>query len=116
MTIQEMYESIGSDYQTVLGRLVKDSLVQKLVMKYPMDPNYQLLADSVEQQDYEVMFRAVHTLKGVALNLGFSQLAEVSTKMTESLRAGDHDHVAEEFAQVKDAQEKLLSAISQLDA
>lgn len=34
-------------------------------------------------------FRAVHTLKGVALNLGLGSLAHASSQMTEALRGQD---------------------------
>ena len=37
--------------------------------------------------DATTAFRAVHTLKGVALNLGLGSLAHASSQMTEALRA-----------------------------
>lgn len=41
---------------------------------------------AVRTQDAETAFRAAHTLKGVALNLGLTDLAEAAAAMTEALR------------------------------
>ena len=40
----------------------------------------------MEQQDWEVAFRGAHTLKGVAQNLGFERLYQVSAVLTEAMR------------------------------
>lgn len=42
----------------------------------------------MNEGDYESAFRAAHTLKGVALNLGLGRLAKSSSELTEALRAG----------------------------
>lgn len=44
---------------------------------------------SVDAADAKTAFRAVHTLKGVALNLGLTALAGVCSEMTEALRGSD---------------------------
>ena len=49
----------------------------------------ELLARSMDAADAKSAFRAVHTLKGVALNLGLTALAGVCSEMTEALRGSD---------------------------
>ena len=41
---------------------------------------------SALQQDWEAAFRGAHTLKGVAQNLGFERLYQVSAVLTEAMR------------------------------
>ena len=51
--------------------------------------NFKHIKDRFGHQagDTTTAFRAVHTLKGVALNLGLGSLAHASSQMTEALRA-----------------------------
>ena len=51
--------------------------------------NFKHINDRFGHQagDATTAFRAVHTLKGVALNLGLGSLAHASSQMTEALRA-----------------------------
>ena len=44
------------------------------------------LESAINSQDWEAAFRAAHTLKGVAQNLGFQRLYLSSTALTEALR------------------------------
>ena len=51
--------------------------------------NFKHINDRFGHQagDTTTAFRAVHTLKGVVLNLGLGSLARASSQMTEALRA-----------------------------
>ena len=66
--------------------------------------------------EVEQAFRAVHTLKGMALNLSLSALAEVCSAMTELLRGKEalpaetgqyYDAVRREYERVREALEEL---------
>ncbi len=115
MTIQEFYGELGVDYSTVLSRLMKDSLVIRLVRRYAQDKNYGLLCEGVETGDQKKAFEASHTLKGIALNLGFEDLAEASSQMTEAMRSSFADNAQELLAPVTQAQEKLMDMIGQIE-
>ena len=91
MTIQECYERLGGNYNEVISRLRKEDFVKKFVEKFPTDPSYNELVESMEIGDKETAFRAAHTLKGVCQNLGFERLFVPSNEVTEALRAGDID-------------------------
>lgn len=86
MTIKECYEKVGSDYDGVLKRLGSEALVKRFAVKFLNDPSFQELTDGLAAQDGEKAFRAAHTLKGVCLNLGFTELYKVSAELTEVLR------------------------------
>ena len=86
MTLQEFYDRIGGDYKATISRLPSEALIKKFVLKYPGDPSFNQLKDALAAQDWELAFRASHTLKGVAQNLGFQRLYLSSTALTEALR------------------------------
>lgn len=54
--------------------------------KVPGDTSWGSLESAIHSQDWEAAFRAAHTLKGVAQNLGFQKLYLSSTALTEALR------------------------------
>lgn len=86
MTLQEFYAKIGGNSADVLQRLPSEAMVRKFVGKYPADTNWETLESAIDSQDWETAFRAAHTLKGVAQNLGFQQLYLSSAALTEDLR------------------------------
>lgn len=88
MTLQECYTALGGDYADVSARLHSDRLVQKFVLKFLNDKSYDLFCTSMEEKNYEEAFRAVHTIKGVCQNLGFTRLLESSSRMADALRHG----------------------------
>jgi len=88
MTAEQIYAAIDGDYNGASLRLRKHALVIRLLKLFPSDPSMNELRSAVEEQDPQKAFRAVHTLKGVALNLGFTRLGSVASDLTELLRSG----------------------------
>lgn len=88
MNLEEFYAQIGGDYTDTLQRLCNENMVKKFVKKYQDDPTCADLHNAVLQQDWEAAFRGAHTLKGVAQNLGFERLYQVSAVLTEAMRGG----------------------------
>lgn len=74
MTLQEFYTRIGGNYDDTLRRIPSEAIVRKFVLKYPNDPSFGQLKDALASKDWETAFRASHTLKGVAQNLGMEHL------------------------------------------
>ena len=89
MNLEKLYSSLHGDYADAKARLMSDRLVEKFVLKFPSDPSMQQLYDAIASGDYEAAFCAVHTLKGVAANLSFSELWKAASALTEQLREGD---------------------------
>lgn len=89
MDLRNFYESIGVSYDTVLRRLRKETLIEKYLNMFMQDPSFAQLKADKDKGDYEEMFRTVHTLKGLALNLELTPLAEAASDLTELLRNGN---------------------------
>lgn len=117
MTLKECYIAMHGDYEGVTGRLVSENLVRKFVLKFINDPSFGELQSAVESGDGEAAFRASHTLKGICLNLGFTELYKASSALTEKLR--DNNILDEEsktlFKHVRKEYDCTISAIKGLD-
>ncbi|MCI7323454.1 MAG: Hpt domain-containing protein [Lachnospiraceae bacterium] len=107
MTLEECYSKFGGDYQDVMARLLNESMVSRLVVKFLDDPSYQNLSAALEEENYGDAFRAVHTLKGLSLNFSFGNLSNSSSDLTELLRHWETEPVdsgkcEEFFAKVRE--------------
>ena len=89
MTLEEFYEAIAGDLPGVRGRLLSDERIVKFVGIFMDDPTYATLIQKVEEKDYPEAFRAAHTMKGLCANLGFTELLDASSELTEALRADE---------------------------
>lgn len=116
MTIRECYKAIECDFDEVLKRLVSETLVKKFALKFLNDPSFGQLKTALEEKDAETAFRAAHTLKGVCLNLGFTNLFPPSQELTEKLRgADDVDGTEELFAAVEKEYNRTCEALQKVE-
>lgn len=91
MTVQELYASIGGDYNEAIGRLRAERLVSRFVVKFLADTSCKDLIDAWGRGDEGTAFRAAHTAKGVCANLSLTKLANLASSITEALRPGNED-------------------------
>ncbi|MCR4656881.1 MAG: Hpt domain-containing protein [Lachnospiraceae bacterium] len=116
MNIREMYSAIGADYNEVAGRLMdNEAFIIRLVKKYEQDTNCEKLETALKDEDYGDAFDAVHSLKGLSANLGFTRLYKASYELTEALRAEKYDGVNELGREVINAHKEVMDNIKKLD-
>lgn len=97
MTVKEFYEKHNSDYDGVMGRLLTEARVLKYLRKMEPQNDYGACMDSAAQEDWPTLFRASHSLKGVCLNLGLSELFEKASAVCENVRGvGDNPPVPQQ--------------------
>lgn len=84
MTVQEFYRVIGSEYEDAARRLGNEAIIRKFVIKFSSDPSFKDLESAFRQGNAEKAFYAAHTLKGVAVNLGFDALYKQTCELTEN--------------------------------
>ena len=94
MNTETFYEKIGGNYAETMGRLMTEERILRFVRKFPADGSFNALKDALDRSSQEEAFRAAHTLKGVAQNLGFTALYEKASAVTEVLRGGSLDVTA----------------------
>lgn len=85
MELKTFYAAVGGDAAAVLSRLPGEALVRRFLHKLPADPAYNELKAALTAEDIPTAFRAAHTIKGTAANLGLDTLAAAS-ELTEALR------------------------------
>ena len=116
MTLEQMYAAIGGDYKAVMERLPSADFVRRFALKFLQDDSFPNLKKALEAQDAPTAFRAAHTLKGVAQNLGFTLLYEATATLTEVLRAGNLPEDDNMMNAVAKEYERTVAAIEQLNA
>ena len=115
MTLQECYLKMNGDYEDVCKRFTKEERISRFVLKFLEDSTFQMLCEAMESKDYQEVFRAIHTMKGVSQNLGFTKLYEACHAMTEAVRGGVPLEDENLFADVKRVYEKTIEVIREYD-
>ena len=86
MELKEFYQAIGSDFDEIFKRFGNEQLILKFVKSFEKDKSFSELCEGFEEKDIEKAFRAAHTLKGVSVNLGFSELYAASKRADRSIK------------------------------
>lgn len=47
MTLKDCYMQMGADYEETVQRLRSESLIQRIILKFPQDPSYQELCQAL---------------------------------------------------------------------
>ena len=85
MTVQRFYALLGADYAEAIRRIGNDDRIRKYLGILQRDDSMDVLQRAFEN-DADTAFRAAHTIKGSALNLGLTCLTDCSSRLTEALR------------------------------
>ena len=86
--LKAFYDSIGGDYAEVTSRLPTEKMILRFLLRFKDDATFRELCLAMEERRLSDAFRAVHTLKGITLNLGLAKLGKSSHDLTEALRPG----------------------------
>ena len=115
MTVKELYEKVGGNYNDAIQRLMSEGLIKKIIVKLADDANFANLLDAIDTDDTEKAFVATHTLKGVCANLSLDELANSFSEQCECFRAGDLESGKAMMPELKEKFETLLEGIKELD-
>lgn len=88
MTLQELYQSIGCDYEQAARVLRMDKLIDKHIRKFTTNGVVEALLAAGETMDATALFETAHAVKGVCANLGLTPLANAAAEITEEFRPG----------------------------
>lgn len=87
------------------------ALYERFLDKFPDDPTFGALELAVEQQNWQDILTAAHTLKGVAGNLSMERLFCACSEMVALLRADDHSGALQSYETVKRSYEAIIRAL-----
>ena len=84
----ETLQNFGADTKSGLSRCMNNEMMYLRFVNMALeDANFKKLSEAVEADDRQAAFDAAHALKGVMGNLALTPLYEISSEMTELLRA-----------------------------
>lgn len=110
--IETLYQIAGGDYAGVIGRLRTNDRVAKFVTMFADDASYSNLVNNMADENWDEAFRAAHTLKGVSRDMGFIDLSDYASEITEALRASDIDRAKVLLPTVQEEYKKVADAIA----
>ena len=88
MTLQELYQSIGGDYDQAMRVLHVEKLVDKHIRKFPKNGVIEAMLAAGKTMDPTALFETAHAVKGVSANLGLVGISDLASDITEEFRPG----------------------------
>ena len=112
MNLEECYLAAGADYEGVIRTFKSEERVDRFLKMFLNDKSFGKLCSAMTEEQYVDAFHAVHTMKGICMNLSLTALYHSCVALTENLRSGsangDTQHL---FEKVMDEYERTDAAI-----
>ena len=89
MTVEELYEQVGGNYDDALTRLCADELIEAVLGIFLDDTTCPDIVKAWDCGDEAAAFDAAHAAKGMCMNLAFTRLGVLASDITEALRPGN---------------------------
>ena len=86
MTVKELYEKIHGNYQNALSMMMMDDFIKRMLTKFVQSNPASNLFKAYEDNDYQAVFAAAHSLKGVTGNLALTSLYDKVVPIVEKTR------------------------------
>lgn len=115
MTLDQFYRAAGGTAAEAAPRLGGADATRRFLRLFPLDDSFPQLSEALGRGDVQTAFRAAHTLKGVAANLGLERLRALASDMTECLRRGDLSGAQARLAETEAAYRRVLAALEELE-
>lgn len=120
MTLQELYDVIGGDYEQVTRILRMEKLIDKHVRKLKNNDLFSRLAEAGESMDATDLFETSHAIKGVCGNLGLKDIADKASTISEEFRPGNaramsDDEVRALIGEISDRFAVVVDGIAQYE-
>lgn len=115
MKLTDFFPLVGGDLERTLARFPNEPMILRFLRKFPADSSFDGLCQALSSNDLCGAFRAAHTLKGTAANLGLDGLAEAASRLTEALRGADAPPPQNLLRAVELQYQTAVGLIAQLD-
>ncbi len=116
ISLPQIFERFGGRYSVIQARLKSDEVIRQYIHEFLEDEQFEKLKQSLEAGDDRAAFAAVHTMKGIALNLEMENLAQLCMALTENLRNDSiHPRTWDLFTQVEQEYNEVCALIHQME-
>ena len=112
MTLQELYQNIGGDYEQAMRILRMEKLLDKHIRRFTKNNVIENLLAAGQTLDPTALFEAAHAAKGVCANLGLKDLADAAGEITEEFRPGHARSLSDDEVRAK--LEKIAARYSEI--
>lgn len=110
--IKETLQKNGIQVEKTLQRFMgKEELYERILLKFKEDLTFERYQKAAEKKDWEEVFRELHTLKGVASNLGMEVLTEKTAVAVEKLRENNLQGIEEDLKEIEKAYKDVMCII-----
>ncbi|MBO4217267.1 MAG: Hpt domain-containing protein [Clostridia bacterium] len=89
MTLKELYDAMGGDYEQAIKVLRIEKLIDKHIRKLPDNPIFGNLSEAGRTMDGKALFESSHAVKGVCANLGLVKMSACASDVAEQFRPGN---------------------------
>lgn len=112
MTIRELYEECGGDFDEVKARLLSEDRVERFLLKILDNKDYEGIVEALNNNKPEDAFRCSHNLKGICLTLGLTEYQKSSSNFCEIFRNGmPSEDYTDAFNKMTSDRQRVLDAI-----
>lgn len=101
MTVQELYDQIGGNYDHAVQIMRMDKMISKYLMKLSDSDVCDRLREAGAAMDPAAIFESAHAMKGVCANLGLDGLAAAVGEVTEEFRPGASRRLSDDEVRAK---------------
>ena len=120
MTLQELYQSIGGNYENAIRVLRMEKLMDKHIRKFTKNGVAEKLLEAGRSRDAKELFESAHALKGVCGNLGLTEMSELASEIAEEFRPGNARKLSDEevdgkVAKIGELYRKVCEGISRYE-
>lgn len=120
MTLKELYDNIGGNYDQALRVLRMEKLLDKHIRKLTKNGAVEQLIAAGATMNPTELFERSHAVKGVCANLGLTELSEAASEICEELRPGNprrmsDAEVTERIAKIEALYRRTAEGISRYE-
>ena len=120
MTLRELYQEIGGDYDQAVRVLRMEKLIDKHIRKLTKNGVVDNLLAAEKDMDPTQLFETAHAMKGVCANLGLTNLSGMASEIAEEYRPGNprrmtDEAVREKIAQIGECYQKTAMGIQKYE-
>lgn len=101
MTIKELYEEIGGNYDQAIKIMKFDKLIDRHIRKFTNTVIMDNMKAASETMDATGMFESAHAMKGVCANLGLVKLSDSASELAEEFRPGTARSMSDDEVRAK---------------
>ena len=105
---------MGIDVGGVVKRLGgNETLYLTICNKFTNDPNYQIFREALSLEDYQSAELRIHTLKGVAANLGFVRLEIISKALLQDIRDRELTTLRQDIYSLNEEYNRIITVLTE---